>query len=141
MPKESIRFRIIANSNNINDQLTKQQIKKELITNYIPNILNSTNIEESRKNIKEELKNIDNYLKNNNIEYSINFGNNYFPKKELNGITYDQGNYESLVITLGKGLGDNWWCVLYPPLCLIEKNNTNDINFKSYIKERIDKYN
>ena len=81
----------------------------------------------------------------NNItnNYSINYGNNYFPKKVYQEVEYPEGNYESLVITLGDGLGDNWWCVLFPPLCLLEaqEENIKDINYTFYIKELIDKYN
>ena len=50
-------------------------------------------------------------------------------------VEYKEGNYESLVITLGDGLGENYWCVLYPPLCLVEQNNTSDIEYKSIISE------
>ena len=67
---------------------------------------------------------------------------NYFPKKEYDGVVYPDGNYESLVITIGDGLGDNWWCVLFPPLCLLdaEDNNTGNIEYKSYVKEVIEKF-
>ena len=59
---------------------------------------------------------------------------NYFPKKSYRGILYPEGEYESLIITLGKGLGENWWCVLYPPLCLIEDNDTtSDSEYRSFI--------
>ena len=66
----------------------------------------------------------------------------YFPKKKYKGITYKEGNYESLVITLGEGAGDNFWCVLFPPLCLIEADETSNDNveYKFFVKELIDKY-
>ena len=49
--------------------------------------------------------------------------------------------YESLVITLGKGEGDNWWGVLFPPLCLLEENeNTKDVEYHFLVKDIIDKY-
>ena len=67
---------------------------------------------------------------------------NYFPEKEYHGVNYESGNYESLVITLGNGIGNNWWCVMFPPLCLLEaKNeNTDEINYKFYVQEIIEKY-
>ena len=45
------------------------------------------------------------------------------------------------MVTLGDGLGDNWWCVLFPPLCLLEatEDNYDDITYTTYIKEIIDK--
>lgn len=68
--------------------------------------------------------------------YKINYGMNYFPSKSYRGIVYPSGKYESLVITLGSGFGDNWWCVLYPPLCLIDEDmDTSDVVYRSYIKD------
>ena len=57
-------------------------------------------------------------------------------------MTYPAGYYESLVVTLGSGAGDNWWCVLFPPLCLLEaeETNTDDIEYKSFVQEMIEKY-
>ena len=83
-------------------------------------------------------------LENQNIkaDYEINYGVNYFPEKEYKGITYEEGNYESIVIKLGEGTGENFWCVLFPPLCLleVEEKNNDDIEYTSFIKEIIDKY-
>jgi len=140
IPKNSIRFRIIANSDSLNDQNEKLKIKEDLINTIIPEITSANNIQESRNIIQNVIPKINNKLTKYNIKYNINFGQNYFPNKELNGISYASGNYESLVITLGEGLGKNWWCVLYPPLCLVENNNTNNIEYKSLIKEIITKH-
>ena len=62
------------------------------------------------------------------------------PEKEYKGTTYEEGYYESLVITLGSGEGDNWWCVLFPPLCLLEAEDSDDVEYTSYVKELVDKY-
>lgn len=142
IPDNAIRFRIIANSNNINDQAEKIKIKNELEP-VINNILtNSNSIEESRQNIKNNLSSINDIIEKYNSNYKVNYGINYFPKKEYKGVTYNSGNYESLVVTLGDGQGDNWWCVLFPPLCLIEasKEDYDNITYSSYIKELIEKY-
>ena len=66
-----------------------------------------------------------------------------FPEKEYKGVVYDEGYYESLLVTLGEGKGDNFWCVLFPPLCLMEAEETDDtteVEYKSFIKEIIEKY-
>ena len=140
IPKSSIRFRIIANSDSLKDQNEKIKIKEDLIKNIIPEITSSNNIQESRIAIENSIPKINNSLKKYNIKYNIDFGQNYFPSKDLNGISYPSGNYESLVIILGDGIGKNWWCVLYPPLCLVENNNSNNIQYKSLIKEIITKH-
>ena len=141
IPEESIRFRIIANSNNIKDQETKLMIKKDLETTLFPKLENAKSIEESRTIIKENEPLIKDTLNKYNIPYTINYGNNYFPEKEYLGKNYPEGNYESLVISLGEGTGNNWWCVMYPPLCLIESNRYNyeEPEYKFYIEEILSK--
>jgi len=134
IPDNSIRFRIIASSNTLDNQLTKEKIKKEILTKIFPNLDNS-DIDNS---IKENISNIETILKSYNIDYDISYGNNYFPTKVYKGITYKEGYYKSLVITLGNGLGDNYWCVMYPPLCLID--NTDNITYKSKVLEILKKY-
>ncbi len=139
LPEESIRFRIIASSNSNIDQGTKMLIKKDLEKNVFQLIEESKSIEETRKIIKEKEKVIKNTIDKYNIPYTINYGQNYFPEKNYKGITYKEGEYESLVVTLGNGTGNNWWCVMYPPLCLLESNGENydDIEYKSYFYEII----
>lgn len=134
---DTIRFRIIANSNTIKDQAIKYQIKEELIENIKDIENNSDNIESARKAINNNIPDIKRKLSKYNLDYNINFGNNYFPDKELEGINYPAGNYESLVITLGEGKGNNWWCMIFPPLCLIDSENNDNAEFqyKSYFKE------
>ena len=55
---------------------------------------------------------------------------------------YNAGNYESLVIKLGKAKGNNFWCVLFPPLCMVEEDKSlkGKVEYKSYVKELLDKY-
>lgn len=148
IPKDSIRFRVIANSNSEKDQT----IKKKIVSNLKENISNITfspkNITSSRENIKKEIPKFNKIVKETleeeqeSIEYNINYGMNYFPKKEYKGIVYEEGNYESLVITLGNGKGENFWCVLFPPLCLLEgeEENVDEVEYTSFIKEILDEY-
>ena len=84
--------------------------------NDVRNILNS-NINKYKSNV---LKTLDD---NNTFEnVKINYGYNYFPEKEYKDVKYKEGEYESLVVTLGDGLGDNFWCVLFPPLCMVDED-------------------
>ncbi len=131
IPEESIRFRIIANSNDEIDQKTKKQIiniiSKELTHK-------SNNIMEERAYLKEQIPMINEKIKEKIDEpYQIEYGENYFPEKEYKGEIYPEGKYESLVITLGEGKGDNFWCVLFPPLCMIDEEE--DIEYNSVIKD------
>jgi hypothetical protein len=74
------------------------------------------------------------------LQYNINFGSNFFPKKEYNVVTYPEGYYESVKVTLGEGLGDNWWCIIFPPLCLIEAEESTEVEYNFFVKEIIKKY-
>lgn len=138
IPTSSIRYRIIANSNETKDQMLKLNIKDKINKEIMPLLSNANSIEESRELIENNIGNIENIVSKYTDDYTVSYGNNYFPKKTYKGINYDEGEYESLVISLGEGLGDNWWCILYPPLCLIEES-ANDIEYTSLVKEIIDK--
>lgn len=139
IPEESIRFRIIASSNNIEDQYQKNIIKKEIENNFLELVNNSHSIAETRKIIMDNKELLDNTLKKYNIDYKINYGLNYFPEKDYKGIKYDEGKYESLVIELGESKGDNWWCVMYPPLCLIDKEENTEKEYRFLVKDIINK--
>jgi len=142
IPSTAIRYRIIANSNDFKDQEEKLQLN-ELIKPIINNaLINSKNINEARTNIIKTIPLIEKEIELKNNNYDLNYGINYFPEKTYDDVLYPEGEYESLVITLGKGLGDNWWCVLFPPLCLLEaeENDLENINYSFYVKEVLKKF-
>lgn len=146
IPNDAIRIRIIPNSNSSFDQDIKKKVKDKIeITMYdlLKDAKSSkeaydiieNNLELVDKDVQKVL-NFENYDKG----YNVNFGKNYFPQKEYKGIKYEKGYYESLLITLGKGEGDNWWCVLFPPLCLIEGEENDSVEYKSIVMEILNKY-
>ena len=133
IPDNAIRFRILANSNSIEDQLEKNNIKNEIKNKVFSNI-SSLSYEDTNKEIESSIPKIENIIKKYTDNYDINYGTNYFPKKEYKGVLYPEGLYQSLVIKIGDGIGDNWWCVLYPPLCLIDEDNEK-VNYDLYLKK------
>ena len=142
IPKESIRYRIVANSNNDLDQYNKLKAN-EMVFPIINDIMNNSNdIIEARNNINKNIPLIEKRLNDLNINYKVSFGQNYFPAKTYLDNIYNEGNYESLVIYLDEAKGDNFWCVMFPPLCLIDINSENldNVVYKSYAKEIINKY-
>ena len=146
IPKEAIRVRVIAGSNDKYDQEVKMNVKN-IVTSDMYNLMsNVDNIERARESITNNIptlsKDIDKYLNeiNYNTNYDINFGYNYFPKKIYKGVEYKEGMYESLVVTLGNGEGNNWWCVLFPPICMIEAEESTDVEYTTMVKEIINKY-
>lgn len=142
IPIDAIRFRIIANSNSLEDQELKMKIREEIEPVFTQIMDSSNSKEETKKLIDQNMSKIEEIIEQYNVEYTINYGNNYFPEKEYKGIIYPEGNYESLVITLGSGLGNNWWCVLFPPLCLLEasEEESSNANYTFYIKEVLERF-
>lgn len=141
IPDNAIRFRIIANSDSEEDQNLKLDIKNDVEKELYKLVSEAKTIDDARIIIENNLHEVDNILKKYDVEYDISYGENYFPTKTYKGIEYDSGNYESLVITVGKGLGENWWCVLFPPLCLLdEQSNLDDANYELYATKLINKF-
>lgn len=148
IPSSAIRFRIIANSDSDADQTLKYKVKENLSEEVMSLVNDKNNINEVRETIIQNKSSLENNvattLQNNNSNqtFKLNYGMNYFPQKEFKGITYRAGEYESLVVTLGEGNGQNWWCVLFPPLCLLEaeESNSSDTEYQFFVKELIDKF-
>lgn len=147
IPTNSIRVRIIANSSSKEDIKVKENVKSDLEP-YIYSLLKDVNsIEEARTILENNLPNIDVEVQkslksqNKNDTFKTAYGLNYFPEKEYKGLKYDDGYYESLVIKIGEGLGENWWCVLFPPLCMLDlEENLDDVEYRSFAYDLINKY-
>lgn len=139
---DSIRFRVIANSNSEEDILMKKLVVNELSST----LFKSGDIEGTRKNIISSLadieKRIDKVFDNNNYDktYNVIYGMNEFPEKEYNGVIYKAGLYESLVVEIGDASGNNYWCFLYPSLCLVDyEKDTDEVKCKSKLVEIFNK--
>ena len=82
-------------------------------------------LEQSRKYIQENLteieKTAEGVIQDNGYDYPVKaeLGVRWIPQKNYGNVIFPSGNYEALNITIGDGKGQNWWCVLFPPLCLI----------------------
>lgn len=146
IPDDAIRIRVVPNSNSDYDQKVKMDVKNDLEKTMYSLLKDAKNSSEAKEIIESNLSDVDSEVasllseKNYNKGYDVNFGLNYFPEKEYKGVKYNAGYYESLLVTLGAGEGDNWWCVLFPPLCLIEGEENDTVEYKSIVKEIIDRY-
>lgn len=143
IPSNAIRFRVISSSNTIEDQTIKNKVSKNIQEKIYELTKNSSSYIETKKVLDtnyEYLKNsIEEELKSNNVsyDYRLNIGRNYFPSKQYKGIKYDAGYYDSVTIELGNHEGLNWWCIIYPPLCLIDED-TSDVEYTTLARELID---
>ncbi len=146
IPADAIRLRVIPNSNSSYDQEIKMKVSKQIQNRMARLLEHTSNVEGARKIITNNLDllklEVANLLKKENysLDYDINFGFHYFPEKEFKGVVYQEGYYEAVKVTLGEGLGDNWWCVLFPPLCLVEAEEGEEIEYKFFVEEIFKKY-
>ena len=147
IPEAAIRVRVIAHSNSLYDQSMKMKVKEYIENNLSKKLIDIDDIHEARNVISSSLRYLDDGIsdlfskENYHMNYDISFGEHYFPSKEYKGVSYDEGVYESLVVTIGDGEGENWWCVLFPPLCLLEAqdSDTDDIEYQFFVQKLIDK--
>lgn len=143
---EILRIHIRANSNSNVDQEIKYKIKNQLVDYMIPMLENI----ESKQDVVDVItknktvieKYIDSILVENGFKYTSNLKitNEEFPTRYYNGVTFESGFYDALIVELGQAKGDNWWCVIYPPICFTNFNkNGNKVVYKSKIMEIINK--
>lgn len=123
---EVIRFHVVANSDTMEDQLLKQRVKDEVIAYIEPLTKTCRDINETRQLIKEQLepikeiaeKVVSDYQKDYEVYVTLDTAN--FPTKAYGDVVFPAGKYEACRIIIGEGKGENWWCVMYPPLCYID---------------------
>ena len=146
IPEEAIRLRVLANSDSTYDQQVKLEVANEVQNEIYDLLKDTTSINESRNIIKNNIPKIENAVekvfkeKNYVNTFKVKYGYNYFPEKEFKGVKYSEGEYESVLVTLGEGKGKNWWCVLFPPLCLIEAEESDEVEYKFFVQELLEKY-
>ena len=137
-----LRIHIRANSNSVADQNIKYEIKDLVVTYLTPKVDVCDSLDEVKQvvnNYSSELKQIvDSYLVDNGFNYqcSININNEFFPTRSYDGVTLKANYYDAVIVNLGSGAGNNWWCVVYPPLCF----TGNNVVYKSKLVELIQKY-
>lgn len=126
-----IRLHVIANSNTVGDQALKLKVRDAVIA-YMEDQEDLATVDETRDFLKGDLNRLetiaDGIIAAEGYDYTAkaDIGVRYIPEKTYGDITFPAGNYEALNITLGKGEGENWWCVLFPPLCLLDEGTEND---------------
>ena len=141
---EYLRIHIRANSNSEIDQNVKYEVKSlavEYLTPFIAECDTKQDAERVLQQNKEILENkIDLLLYKKGFNYNSNIAirNEKFPTRVYEDFTLEEGFYDAVVIELGKAEGDNWWCVVYPPLCFT--GNESNIVYKSKIYEIIQNF-
>jgi len=119
-----VRLHILADSNSKIDQEVKLKVRDALLeknTELLSSKVTPENAEEYFENSKEELEKCANeVLKENGFDYKakITLGKEYYTTRVYEDLTFPAGTYTSVKVVLGSGEGENWWCVMFPPLCV-----------------------
>ena len=120
------RLHVLANSDSIEDQELKYKVRDKLLT-YMNSICKNTSSKEeainiANSNISEFKKIAQDVIYENGYTYDVNveIGNFEFPTKTYGDISFPAGYYDALRVTIGEAKGQNWWCVMFPPLCFID---------------------
>ncbi|MBE5756937.1 MAG: hypothetical protein E7342_03960 [Clostridiales bacterium] len=142
--KEYLRIHIRANSNSKMDQDIKMEVK-EILVDYLTPYLTTINKKEEAISFlnskKEDMEKLTNgFLQKNGFNYSSNIvlRSEKFPSRVYGNLTLEEGIYDALIVELGEAKGNNWWCVVYPPLCFVS-SSTNYV-YKSKILEIINDF-
>ena len=126
-----VRLHVLANSDTVEDQALKLKVRDAVIE-YMEKQDDLNSAGEAREYLSENLNRLEKIaegvIASEGYDYSAraDLGVRYIPEKAYGGITFPAGNYEALNITIGRGEGENWWCVLFPPLCLLEEGTATD---------------
>lgn len=122
-----IRLHILANSDSAEDQELKYKVRDRIIRNMSSEFGAAQSLEESRSYLLNRLPYIEEmteqYLaKEGYPAYQIKavYGIFEFPLRDYGEFVLPAGKYEALRLIIGEGQGANWWCVLFPPLCFVE---------------------
>lgn len=141
---EYLRIHVRANSNSDADQSVKYKVKDEVvkfITPYAAECVDKQTAMELVSSILEQIEEVCNrVLRQNGFSYTskASVRREQFPTRVYDDVTLEAGMYDALIIELGSGTGDNWWCVIYPPLCFTSA--TTDVKYRSAIYDIVKKF-
>lgn len=120
---DTIRLHVLANSDSDGDQSLKLKVRDSIIDSIAEMTESVSSRSEAEAVIKANLTAVEDIaldvIKDEGYDYPVKavLNEEYYPERRYEGIRLPEGNYLSLRILIGEGEGQNWWCVLYPPLC------------------------
>ena len=139
-----IRFHVLANSDSPEDQELKLKVRDKVIGAMSKDLEKSKNVNETRDILKDNLIKIEEVaeeeIKRNGESYDVrvSLGEHTFPTKRYGNVVFPAGIYEALRIEIGNAEGQNWWCVMFPPLCFVDiKHGLTDEKTKKELKNAL----
>lgn len=141
--QEYLRIHIRADSNEDRAQAVKYLVRDEVVDYLTPFVATYETQSQATLGVKEQLVNIERVAREVLVRNGFDYGarasvkTESFPTRVYGEYTLPAGEYTALIIELGSGKGDNWWCVVYPPLCFAGRANGKNVLYKSKIAEII----
>ncbi|ENQ3107087.1 stage II sporulation protein R [Bacillus sp. 491mf] len=127
IPKEAIRLRILANSDSKEDQELKRKVRDEVKAQIDGWVAELKSFEDARRVIQSRIPELEQTVaktlkrEGSKETFTVQFNKHIkFPTKVYGNFIYPAGEYEAVLVTIGKGEGANWWCVLFPPMCFLD---------------------
>lgn len=128
--EDLVRFHVVANSDSGEDQALKRAVRDGILKEISPQLAQSKSLEESRqilielRPVMEEISRKVIAAWGKDFEVKTEYGDFIFPTKSYGSLILPAGEYEAVRVVIGEGKGSNWWCVLFPPLCFVDIENS-----------------
>ena len=123
LAQKMIRLHVIANSDSDADQALKLEVRDKVLDFTTTVLQRSADMEDAQVRLQEELTRIEDIARREIVHQGYDYPvtaqlvSTEFPLKEYDGFSLPAGEYMALRLVIGEGEGQNWWCVVYPPLC------------------------
>lgn len=123
LARKMIRLHVIANSDSDADQALKLEVRDKVLDFTTTVLQRSADMEDAQVRLRKELTRIETIAQREiaaqGYDYPVTaqLASAEFPLKEYDGFSLPAGEYMALRLVIGEGAGQNWWCVVYPPLC------------------------
>jgi stage II sporulation protein R len=127
---EVLRLHVIANSDSEADQAQKLRVRDVILTEAQELLAQCTTRQEAEATLSAATEQLEQAAQaqlrreGSLLPVSVSLETTWFPTKEYGGFSLPQGNYQALRVVIGEGAGQNWWCVVFPPLCLAASEDT-----------------
>lgn len=124
-----LRLHVIANSDNPADQALKFEVKDEIVKFMQAEFINTSDAAAAKAQAQKDLPRIkaiaEEKIKASGYDYPVEIyvGECEFPTKSYGNMVFPRGKYQAVRVIIGSGQGKNWWCVLFPPLCLVSSGD------------------
>ncbi len=139
-----IRFHVLANSDSPEDQKLKLKVRDKIIDTMSSDLETSKNVGETRSILTNNLDKIEEtareeiYKNGQDYGVRVSLGEHGFPAKRYGNVVFPAGKYEALRVEIGNAKGQNWWCVMFPPLCFVDvKHGLTDEKTKKELERSL----